>query len=118
MTMPMVRVMAVFARNMSFQPYSGGATLQVNSRSWRPAMTPRTLAWGVLAVLILAAGGFGIWLAMLPTDRAFAAPAISAAEAAATVAALDPAGDRRPLIAVIGLNDSTETTDYLMPAGI
>ena len=81
-------------------------------------MTPRTLAWGVLAVLILAAGGFCIWLAMLPTDRAFAAPAISQAEAAATVAALEPAGDRRPLIAVIGLNDATETTDYLMPVGI
>lgn len=24
----------------------------------------------------------------------------------------------RPLVAVVGLNDATETTDYLMPAGI
>jgi putative intracellular protease/amidase len=34
------------------------------------------------------------------------------------VAALKPPKRRRPLIAIIGINDATETTDYLMPYGI
>jgi putative intracellular protease/amidase len=34
------------------------------------------------------------------------------------VAALRYEGERRPLIAVIGVNDATETTDYLLPTGI
>lgn len=34
------------------------------------------------------------------------------------LAALAHEADERPLIAVIGLNDATETTDYLVPAGI
>jgi len=33
-------------------------------------------------------------------------------------AALQPPKRKRPLIAVIGINDATEITDYLMPAGI
>ncbi len=34
------------------------------------------------------------------------------------LAALRPTDNGRPLIAVVGVNDATETTDYLMPAGI
>ena len=34
------------------------------------------------------------------------------------VAALKPPKRQRPLIAIIGINDATETTDYLMPYGI
>lgn len=34
------------------------------------------------------------------------------------LAALKPAKRQRPLVAVIGINDATETTDYLMPVGI
>jgi putative intracellular protease/amidase len=46
------------------------------------------------------------------------APPIAADEAAATLAALKPPKRQRPVIAVIGINDATETTDYIMPAGI
>ncbi|TIT25856.1 MAG: transcriptional regulator, partial [Mesorhizobium sp.] len=35
-----------------------------------------------------------------------------------TVAALRPRKRQRPLVAIIGINDATETTDYLMPYGI
>lgn len=34
------------------------------------------------------------------------------------LSALRPGPERRPLIAVVGINDATETTDYLMPTGI
>ena len=40
------------------------------------------------------------------------------AEAQATLAALKPPKRARPLIAIIGINDATETTDYFMPYGI
>ena len=33
-------------------------------------------------------------------------------------AALQPPSRQRPLVAVIGINDATETTDYLLPTGI
>jgi transcriptional regulator GlxA family with amidase domain len=45
-------------------------------------------------------------------------PPIAAAEAEASLAALKPPKRQRPLVAIIGLNDATETTDYLMPYGI
>jgi putative intracellular protease/amidase len=47
-----------------------------------------------------------------------AAPPIAKDEADAMIAALKPPKRRRPLIAIIGINDATETTDYLMPYGI
>ncbi len=34
------------------------------------------------------------------------------------LASLQPRKRKRPLIAIVGINDATETTDYLMPAGI
>jgi putative intracellular protease/amidase len=61
----------------------------------------------------------GVWLLSLPpTPAAKAAPAIPPAEADATIAALKPPKRARPLIAVVGINGGTETTDYLMPLGI
>jgi putative intracellular protease/amidase len=39
-------------------------------------------------------------------------------EVDATIAALKPPKRQRPLIAIIGVNDATEATDYLMPYGI
>lgn len=45
-------------------------------------------------------------------------PPITQDEADATVAALKPPKRRRPIIAIIGINDATETTDYLMPHGV
>jgi putative intracellular protease/amidase len=79
----------------------------------------RILLWGLLgAVAIFLAGG-GAWLLSLPPAPAAAAlPSIPQEETDATIAALKPPKRERPLIAIIGINDATETTDYLMPYGI
>ncbi len=70
-----------------------------------------------LAILLLA--GFGGWVLSLPSEMAAAeAPAVPQEEMDAMLAALEPPKRERPLIAVIGINDATETTDYLMPTGI
>ncbi len=53
-----------------------------------------------------------------PPQSSAAPPAIGEDEIAATLAALKPPKRARPLVAMIGINESTEVTDYLMPAGI
>jgi putative intracellular protease/amidase len=59
------------------------------------------------------------WIFSLPPAPSFgAAPSIAKEEADATIAALKPPKRQRPLIAIVGVNDSSETTDYLMPYGI
>jgi putative intracellular protease/amidase len=69
------------------------------------------------AVLFFAIGG--AWLWTLPSAPAGeAAPPIPKAESDATLAALKPKKRQRPLVAIIGINNATETTDYLMPYGI
>lgn len=70
-----------------------------------------------------AAGLFGAvgaaWLLSLPRAKDQAAgPPISRDETDALLAALKPPKRKRPVIAVIGINDATETTDYLMPYGM
>jgi putative intracellular protease/amidase len=45
-------------------------------------------------------------------------PPIAEEEADATIASLTPPKRRRPLIAIVGINDASEATDYLMPYGI
>jgi hypothetical protein len=61
----------------------------------------------------------GVWILSLPHGRAVPArPPIAPEEADATIAALQPPKRVRPLIALIGINAATETTDYLMPYGI
>lgn len=83
-------------------------------------MTRRRVIWSGLGVVIalLAVGG-GVWLLSLPpAPAAAAAPPVAQEEAATMVAALKPPKRARPLIAVIGINDATELTDYLMPTGI
>ncbi len=71
------------------------------------------------ALVVLSLAGFGGWLFSLPSATGSAeAPAVSSEEADAMLAALKPPKRERPLIAVIGINDATETTDYLMPVGI
>lgn len=82
-------------------------------------MPMRYLIWAGLALIILPLAGLGLWLATLPaTLSAFSPPLVPQAEADVMLAALKPPKRARPLIAVIGLNDATETTDYLMPTGI
>jgi putative intracellular protease/amidase len=67
-----------------------------------------------------AAGAIGgAWMLSLPSARQFAQPPpIGASETQAKLAALKPPKRGRPVIATIGINDATETTDYLMPYGI
>ncbi len=70
-------------------------------------------------IIIAGAAGFGGWLLTLPADSAVAdAPPIAQEEADATLAALRPPKRQRPVIAIIGINDATETNDYIMPTGI
>lgn len=78
----------------------------------------RILALSVGCVALLAAIG-ATWLLLLPGAPARGtAPAISRDETEAMLAALKPPKRKRPLIAIIGINDMSETTDYLMPYGI
>jgi putative intracellular protease/amidase len=46
------------------------------------------------------------------------APSIGKDEAEATLSALKPPKRQRPVIAIVGANEGSETTDYLMPYGI
>ena len=82
-------------------------------------MKLRRLLWsaiGVVALLIAIGGG---WIFSLPAAPSVKTPpAIAQDERDATIAALRPPKRQRPLIAIIGINDATETTDYLMPYGI
>jgi putative intracellular protease/amidase len=85
-------------------------------------MNRRIIVWGGAGVAVAIAALGGAWLLSLPpAPAARAAPAISSEETAATLAALKPKRARereRPLIAIIGVNEGTETTDYLMPYGV
>lgn len=82
-------------------------------------MRKRMMAfWGFVAVLVVGAGGFAIWLARLPPAAAASAPTVPASERAAMLEALRPPMRQRPVVAVVGLNDATETTDYVVPTGI
>ncbi|MBI5719104.1 MAG: DJ-1/PfpI family protein [Burkholderiales bacterium] len=82
-------------------------------------MKRRALWYGALGAVILPLVIGAGWIASLPSPPAAApAPEVTQAETDATLAALKPPKRKRPLVAVIGLNDATETTDYLMPYGI
>lgn len=82
-------------------------------------MSWRILAWTVLGCVASLAAIGGTWLLLLPGAPAKGpAPAISREEAETTLAALKPPKRKRPLIAIVGINDMSETTDYLMPYGI
>lgn len=78
------------------------------------------LRFGVLAVVTVAMLFVAALFAFIPGERqAAAVPAtISAEEAAQTLAALKPPKRARPVVAVVGANDGTETTDYLIPYGV
>ncbi len=79
----------------------------------------RILAFSGLGCIALLAAVGGTWLFLLPDAPAQGtAPAISRDEADATLAALKPPKRKRPLIAIVGINEMSETTDYLMPYGI
>lgn len=82
-------------------------------------MRTRTIWLALLGTVMLAIAGFATWIALLPAQPESTTPRpIAADEIRATLAALAPNRRRRPLIAIIGINDVTETTDYIMPYGI
>src|SRR5688572_14725735 len=82
-------------------------------------MRTRHILPGLLALVALGAAGFALWLLRLPAATpALTAPPVPADETRATLAALAPPKRARPLVAIIGINDATEVTDYLMPYGI
>lgn len=88
------------------------------ARAGKP-MNSRGVLWSALGAVALVAVVGGAWIFSLPPAPSGAAPpAIAPDERDATVAALKPPKRQRPLIAIIGINDATETTDYLMPYGI
>ena len=79
----------------------------------------RLLIWGGLALVALALAGFGAWIMRLPaTPASGLAQPVAQDEMDAMLAALRPPKRARPLVAIIGINDATDTTDYLMPTGI
>jgi putative intracellular protease/amidase len=92
--------------------------MSINSSS-QQTMNSRRVLWSAIGAIALAALIGGAWILSLPTTPSVAAPpAIAQDERDAMVAALKPPKRQRPLIAIIGINDATETTDYLMPYGI
>jgi transcriptional regulator GlxA family with amidase domain len=73
----------------------------------------------VLGLIALGAIGFGGWIISLPPETVVdRSPVVPQEESDATLAALKPPKRQRPLIAILGANAGTETTDYLMPYGI
>jgi len=82
-------------------------------------MTKSMVLKGVATLLILGLIGFAGWIYTLPSAVASPeAPPVPREEVEALLSALTPKNTDRPTIAVIGINDATETTDYLMPTGI
>jgi len=81
-------------------------------------MNKRHKAWIGAGVVVAIALAIGLRVVSQPPHSSVAPPAIGPDEIAATLAALKPPKRQRPLIAVIGINDATETTDYVMPTGI
>ena len=71
----------------------------------------------LLGVIVLGVAGFAGWIFSLPPSIVAAPVAVPDAETAAIIEGLRPRHDR-PVVAVIGLNDATETLDYVMSTGI
>jgi putative intracellular protease/amidase len=85
----------------------------------RETMNWRLVKWIGLGAPALCAIAFAGWIVRLPPAPSLAtAPLIAKEETDASLAALKPPKRARPLIAIVGINDATETTDYLMPYGI
>jgi transcriptional regulator GlxA family with amidase domain len=81
-------------------------------------MNKRCKVWICTSVVVAATVAIGLRIVSQPPHASITAPEIGEDEIAATLAALKPPKRQRPVIAVIGINDATETTDYVMPTGI
>ena len=82
-------------------------------------MNKRHKLWIGAGDLIAGAAGFAGWLFTRPPDHSVAAaPAIAEEESRPRSRRSSHRSVQRPVIAIIGINDATETTDYIMPTGI
>src|SRR3546814_4717667 len=113
--------MAVFARIMSFRTNLNAGSLYVNlfgRALWAKTMNARYVVWaGLSAMAVFLAIGIG-WFFSLPTASVVGTPPpIPENEARLMLAALQPPKRQRPVVAIIAINDATETTDYFLPYG-
>lgn len=77
------------------------------------------LIWAGLALVFLPLASLGLWLETLPAaPTAFSPLPVPRTETDAMLATLKPPKSARPLVVGVGLNNATETTDYLVPMGI
>jgi transcriptional regulator GlxA family with amidase domain len=77
------------------------------------------ITWSGVGLVALGAAGGGAWILSLPpAPTVTGAAPIAKEEAEAILTALRAPKRQRPLVASIGINDTTETTDYLMPSAI
>jgi hypothetical protein len=75
--------------------------------------------WSGVGVVALFGTIGAAWILSLPEGPTYTTPPpIGDEETNAILAALKPPKRERPLVAIIGINDATENTDYLMPYGI
>lgn len=81
-------------------------------------MSIRRFLWVGFALLALSLTGACLWLFSLPMPVMAQAQTVPEAERQAMLTALQPPKRARPLVAVVGLNEATETTDYLLTAGV
>jgi putative intracellular protease/amidase len=82
-------------------------------------MNWRLIRWSGVGVVGLFGVIGGAWILTLPPEAATSGPPpIANGESDAALAALKPPKRQRPLIAIVGINDATEATDYLMPYGV
>ncbi len=82
-------------------------------------MSRRLVVWSGVGIIALLGVLGGAWILSLPPAPVVgAASPIAQDEADAMIAALKPPKRQRPLVAIIGISDATEATDYLMPYGV
>jgi len=73
----------------------------------------------VIGIVAFSIAAGAIWLLTLPLPGNHPPlPGLDSHEYETAMATLAPPKRQRPLIAVIGINEATETTDYLLPYGI
>jgi putative intracellular protease/amidase len=82
-------------------------------------VSKRLVTLCVLGGVALASAMGAAWLLSLPAGTSKGAgPLIAQSETDSLLAALKPPKRQRPVVAIIGVNEGTEVTDYLMPHGI
>ena len=83
------------------------------------SVNKRVAVFGALGIVAAFMAGGVAWILSLPRAASSAlGPPIAQDEIDSMLAALKPPKRQRPLVAVLGVNEGTELTDYLMPYGI